>query len=217
MKTYGKTIAIAAVVSALSLPVFAMTPSSPASNGMQSSSMNQSGAQEAARMVPAKAMLSKALDSSKDQPSSMIEAKLRSKVTLSDGTVLPSNTILTGTVTTDEMHQGAMAKLALRFTHAQLKDGKVVPIKATIIDILTPGSLATGNVTTGFDDNAPNSWTDKTLAVDQLGVISGVDLHSRIASQNSAVFVSTSKHDVKLPKGSELQIAIGPAASASNS
>lgn len=222
MKTYGKTIAIAAVVSALSfpafaIPVFAMTPSSPASNGLQSSSMSQSGAQEAARMVPAKAMLSKALDSTKDQPNSTIEAKLRSKVTLSDGTVLPSNTILMGRVTTDDMHQGGMAKLALRFTHAQLKDGKVVPIKATIIDILTPGSLATGNVTGGFDDNAPNSWTEKTLAVDQVGVISGVDLHSRIASKNSAVFVSTKKHDVKLPRGSELQLAIAPAMNAANS
>lgn len=217
MKTYCKTFAITAVVSALSFPVFAMTPSSPAPTGMQASSTSQRGTHEALKMVPAKAMLSRTLDAKKDQPDSMIEAKLRNKITLSDGTVLPTNTTLMGKVTTDDMNQAGTAKLALRFTQAQLKDGKVVPIKATIIDLITPGSLANSNGAGDYDDNAPNTWTNKTLAVDQLNVISGVDLHSRISSRNSAVFVSTSKHDVKLPEGSELQLAIAPATNASNS
>ena len=44
-------------------------------------------------------------------------------------------------------------------------------------------------------------------------MVSGVDLHSKISSQNSGVFVSMKKNDVKLKAGSEIQFAIAPAAS----
>lgn len=54
----------------------------------------------------------------------------------------------------------------------------------------------------------PNSWNDGTLAEDQVGVIKGVDLHSRISSQNSGVLVSSSKDDVKLPRGTDLSLAL---------
>jgi hypothetical protein len=164
------------------------------------------------KMVPAKAMLSRTLDADKDHPNTTIEANLRNKVTLSNGTVLPSNTTLIGKITNDDMQETGTSKLALRFTQARLKDGKIVPIKATIVDIVTPNSYYGAG---GMGDNMPNSWTDGTLAVDQVGVLSGVDLHSKIASQNSGVFVSAKKHDVKLPSGSELQLAIAPAMSSS--
>jgi hypothetical protein len=38
--------------------------------------------------------------------------------------------------------------------------------------------------------------------MDQENVVSGVDLHSKISSQNSGVFVSTKKADIKLHAGS---------------
>ncbi len=57
-------------------------------------------------------------------------------------------------------------------------------------------------------DQIPNSWNDGTLAVDQIGAMNGVDLHSKIASQNSGVFVSTNKDNMKLVNGSELELAI---------
>jgi hypothetical protein len=44
--------------------------------------------------------------------------------------------------------------------------------------------------------------------MDQKGVLSGIDLHSRIASSNSGVLVSTSKSEVKIPRGTELTLAI---------
>jgi hypothetical protein len=52
--------------------------------------------------------------------------------------------------------------------------------------------------------------------LDQLDVAPGVDLHSNIASQNSGVFVSTRKDDVKLKQGSQIQFAIGPGNSGQN-
>jgi hypothetical protein len=202
MKMYCKTLAITAVISTLSMPVLAQSASGSGSQSMQSS------ANEAAQMIPALATLPHALDAGKDHLDSPIQAELSRKVTLSNGTVLPSHTILTGKITQDDMQAGGTSEFALRFDQAQLKDGKIVPIKATIVDVAQPVS--------GIDDvTASNDWTDKTLAVEEINVVSGVNLHSEIASNNSAVFVSTKKHDVKVPAGSELKLAIGPAAGSS--
>jgi len=148
------------------------------------------------------------LDADKDHLDSPIEAELYHKVTLSDGTVLPAHTVLTGRITRDDMQSTGKSEFALRFDQAQLKSGKTVPIKATIVDIARPNP--------NTDEYAvSNDWTNRTLSVRELDVVSGVDLHSEIASNDSAVFVSTKKHDVKVHAGSELKLAIGPASDAS--
>lgn len=72
---------------------------------------------------------------------------------------------------------------------------------------------ATGGVP---DYDTMNTWTDATLEVDQLNVVPGVDLHSSIASQNSGVLVSTKKDDVKLIRGSQVQLAVAPLATQAN-
>jgi len=202
MKIFCKTLALTAVISALSLPVLAQSASGPDSQSLQAS------ANEAAQMIPAIATLPHALDADKDHLDSTIEAELNRKVTLSNGTVLPSHTVLIGKVTRDDMQAAGTSEFALRFDQAQLKNGKIVPIKATIVDVRLPNS----NIAAA---SASNDWTEKTLTVEQIDAVSGVDLHSEIASNNSAVFVSTKKHDVKVPAGSELKLAIGPATDAS--
>jgi len=128
-------------------------------------------------------------------------------VTLSNGTVLPSHTVLNGRVTRDDMQAAGKSEFALRFDQAQLKNGKTVPIKATIVDITRPSSS-----TDGYD--ASNDWTSQTLIVEQLNAVSGADLHSQIAGNDSAVFVSTRKHDVKVPARTQLNLAIAQAADA---
>jgi uncharacterized lipoprotein YbaY len=199
---YCKTLALTAVISALSMPVLAQSASDPGSQSRQASA-DPSAANEAAQMTPAIATLPHIWDADKDHLDSTIEAELNRKVTLSDGSVLPSHTLLTGKITRDDMHAEGTSEFAVRFDQAQLKDGKTVPVKATIVDIIVPGFET--------DYLESNDWTDKTLSVEQIGVVSGVDLHSKIASNDSAVFVSTKKHDVKVPAGSELKLAIGPA------
>ena len=202
MKIYCKTLALTAAISALSMPALAQSAS-----GLGSSA-DAAGASEAAQMVPAIATLPHTLDADKDHLDSTFEAELDHKITLSDGTVLPSHTVLSGRITRDDMQSAGKSEFALRFDQAQLKNGKTVPIKATIVDIAHPSS--------NTDEYAvSNDWTNQTLSVEQLNVVSGVDLHSEIASNDSAVFVSTTKHDVKVPAGSELKLAIGPASDAS--
>ena len=208
MKTYSKALAFVTVASFLSIPVFAQTQGNSANPG------HLAGANEAMTMVPAKAILSRTLDANNDRSESTVEARIRDKVTLSNGTVLPTGALLLGTVAQDNMQPVGASRLALRFNQARLKDGTVIPVKATIVGLFTPGSVATDDVV-GPADNLPNTWNDKTLTVDQLSVTSGVDLHSNIASDNSGVFVSTKRHDIRLKSGSELQLAIAPARNAS--
>jgi hypothetical protein len=209
MKIYCKTLALTAVISALSMPVLAQSASGPGSQNMQASA-DSTGANQAAQMVAAIATLPHTLDADKDHLDSAIQAELNHTVTLSDGTVLPTHTILIGKITRDDMQAAGKSKFALRFDQAQLKDGRTLPIKATIVDI--------AHASSDTDDSAAlNSWTNQTLTVEQLNAVSGVDLHSEIASNDSAVLVSTKKHDVKVPAGSELKLAIGPASDASAS
>jgi hypothetical protein len=168
------------------------------------------GAQQAVQMVPAKAILSRTVDAKNDRPDSTVEARIRNKVTLSDGTVLPAGALLIGKVVQDNAQADAgKSELALLFNQARLKDGTVVPVKATIVGLYTPGSSESGN-TADPDDNIPNSWTPQTSQVEQLSVTSGVDLHSNIVGDNSGVLVSATKRDIKLHAGSELELAIGP-------
>ncbi len=157
------------------------------------------GQQEAAVMVPAEANLVKPLDSRKVQPGSQFTATLAITVHLKDGTELPRGARLIGSVSTDDMQLSGNSKLALRITQAQLKDGKTIPIKATIVGIAAPGTP---------EYSASNPWTQHTLQVDQVDVMAGVDLHSRIAGENSGVFVATKKDNVKLGSGSEFMLAI---------
>ena len=167
-------------------------------NGAAASSR---GGQEATMMVPAEANLGKALDANKMQPGKQFTAKLTETVHLKNGPELPRGTTLVGTVGTDDMQLNGNSKLALSITEARLKDGKTIPIKATIVGIAPSG-------TPEYSDSNP--WTPNTLQVDQIDAMRNVDLHSRISGKNSGVFVTTTKDDVKLGAGSEIMLAIAP-------
>jgi hypothetical protein len=194
MKGHRQALAFATVV--LALPFFAYAQNATTSDSTQADQ------HEATLMKPANALLVENLDAVKDQPGAAVSAKLQGKVNLSDGTELPKGTILLGKITTDDMQQQGTKKLALRFDQARLKDGTTIPIRATIVGFYA---------TVGGDAPPPNTWTANTLEFDQEGIASGVELHSKIASQNSGVFVSSKNDDVKLKQGSEIQFAIAHA------
>lgn len=168
---------------------------------------------ETTNVVRGVVALTKSLDAKKAQPGSTFEAKLESNIRLKNGTDLPKGSLLVGQVGTDDMNQNGNSKLALRFTEAKVKGGNSIPIHATIMEVYPPsgftgyGSGATAGGTPQSDpDNT--SFTSQTLKVDQIGAINGVDLHSNVTSQNSGVFVTTKRDDVKLAQGSQLALAI---------
>ena len=192
------SLSIAVLAAAFFLPKEVRALNNEGSSVAQNTAFT-AGQDEAMRMVPASATLDRSLDARKAKQGQQIKATLEDKVQLKNGPELPRGTELIGTVATDEMHTNGASRLALRFTQANLKDGKVVPIKATIV------SVYDANGSARFD---PNIWTPKTLQVDQEHALSGVDLHSKIADGNSGVFVSASKDDVKLPIGYGIALAI---------
>ncbi|HUN85917.1 MAG TPA: hypothetical protein VMU48_16180 [Terracidiphilus sp.] len=177
---------------------------------MAANSTQLRGEAEAKEMVPARAAVTSTLDANKLKPGDPINVKLADTVHLKNGRELPNGTRLIGVVSTDNMHPGN-SKLAIRFTEAKLKHGGTVPIKATIVGVFPPETENGQGYDVVAGDQQPNGWTDSTLQVDQIGALSGVDLHSRIAGTNSGVFVTTKKSDVKLDEGSELTLAIGAA------
>lgn len=201
-------LSTAALSLALLLPVSAQNAYAQSSQDSQNTNAPLRGTREAMRMVPARAALKQTLNADKTQPGYQFRAVLSKKVQLENGPELPAGTVLVGRIVTDDMNVAGTSKLALRFTQADLKDGQVVPIKATIVGVFPPESSNAQGYPVAAGDQVPNSWNDGTLAVDQIGVMSGVDLHSKIASRNSGVFVSTKKDDVKLSAGTEIALAI---------
>lgn len=188
------------------------TSNSKMNDNSQQSAMTSSGTSEAKDMVPAEAALARTLDAKDAKPGQAFEAKLASKVHLKDGQTLPRGTVLVGKVGQDDMNESGKSKLALCIDQARLKDGKTIPLKATIVGVYGPqaGDADTVDYQVASGDQEPNNWSRSITQVDQIGALSGVDLHSKIGSQNSGVLVSTKKDDIKLKTGTELALAIAP-------
>jgi hypothetical protein len=162
--------------------------------------------------TPAVVQLTQGLDARKLTPGATIETQLVSTIHLPDGTKLPSGTLLTATVVNDTL-QGRNVQLALRFTDARLKHGQTVPIKAMILAVAP-------NAYSDSDQDAevvPDTEDSPRSSVEVLDVVSGVDMHSRASGPNSGVFVSSTKTDVKLPSGTQMELAITPGAAATAS
>ena len=91
----------------------------------------------------------------------------------------------------------------------ETKDGKSIPIKAMIVGVNPPEEGPPVDTTT----QTANTWNYNAQQVDDVGVMSGVDLHSRMNGDNSGVFVATKKSDVKFAARSRFSLAIAPAES----
>jgi hypothetical protein len=184
-------------------------------NGMsqpsQAMANDQSGQSEAMEMVPARISLKESIDSDKVKAGDQILAVLGSKIHLKNGKELPAGTQILGIIATDAMQTNGASKLALDFNRAKLKDGTVIPIKATIAGIFPPVDGVEEGYPAEAGDDATEAWSRSTLAVDEIDALPGVDLHSKIESQNSGVLVSTKKHDVKLKYGTQLALAVAAA------
>ena len=161
--------------------------------------------QEAAKMVPANAIFLSNIDSQKLTAGTAVKVKLQGQVHLGNGPVLPAGTILSGQVVEDASQTGK-AKLALRFTQAEVKKGQPLPIKVTIFNVFQAPSET--SVTDNF--SIPNGWDKHALGIDQVDALPGIDLHSSIDSPNSGVLVSNKKSDLKLSPAYGISLAIAP-------
>ena len=186
-------------------------PAAQAHDAAKASTMNNSSTtsaeqRQAADMVPASAVLSQEIDARKVHSGEQFRAQLTQGVYLKDGAMLPKGTELIGTIDKDAMSPEGTSTLALRFTTADTKSGKMVPIVATIVG-MSPPDYST-NWDSGY--SAPSPWDGTSLSFDQIKAASGFDMHSRIAGTNSGVFESTKKDELRLSDQCQLALAIGP-------
>ncbi|MFP5234534.1 MAG: hypothetical protein ACLGSD_01420 [Acidobacteriota bacterium] len=181
-------------------------------NGSQAmSSQNQNSATSsmaANQMVPARAGLVQSINAKDAKQGQEFKVKLPRKVHLKDGTELPGGTMLIGKIGQDDMNIKGRSKLVLCIDHAQLKDGKTLPVKATIVGIYPPGAQTDEYYTPAAGDQMPNTWHKGIVRVDEIDALHNVDLHSNIDSKNSGVLVSKKDDDIKLKPGTELALAI---------
>jgi hypothetical protein len=214
MKTISRSrITLAALSMALCLPgfIYAQSEMNSQSSLNSSTTPNSNQMREARQMVPARAYLLNKLDANEMKPGAQFEARLSQTVHLKNGTELPKNTQLVGTVSTDDMQLHGTSKLALRITEARLRDGKMLPVKATIVGLYAPETENDQGYVVSPGDEEANGWNQNELSIHEVNAISGVDLHSRIDGSNSGVFVATKKDNVKIAAGSELALALAPA------
>jgi hypothetical protein len=207
---------IAMTFSATVMSVALLLPGSVLAQNNQSdpaaqTAQDQAGQALAQQMVGARVALKEDLNAAKVKPGDQVRTTLAHKILLKNGTELPAGTVILGVISTDDMQQSGTSKLALNFDRAQLKDGTIVPIKATMLGVYPPESEDASGRPVAPGDQETGDWANHPLAVNQVDALPGVDLHSRIAGTNSGVLVS-SKRDVKLHWGSEISLAIAPQA-----
>jgi hypothetical protein len=206
MKLSIGPVSLAALSVAFVMPLAAQ--SSNPSNQSTSNQATSNWRAEADQMVPTRAAIDRTLDAKDSKPGTEFTAKLPREVHLKDGSELPAGTVLVGKVSVDDLNESGQSKLALCIDQAKLKDGRTIPLKATIVGVYGPGAGRWTPYDTPLGDQVPNDWNKNIEQVDQLGAYKGADLHSTITSKNSGVLVATKEEDIKLKKGTELALAI---------
>ena len=158
---------------------------------------------EAAQMVAVRAILVNAFQTRKGQ--SNVEAFnviLVDKVRLTNGLELPPGTVLEGSASI--MKTDADTTVFIRFDKADLRGGRVIPVKVTIMGIAGPSAENVGD----YDDDEIPSWDPSILSVDEMNALGNVDLHSAIANDDSGILVSPRPKDVKISAQSQFELAI---------
>ncbi len=153
--------------------------------------------------------LTHAFDARRAAPGEVIQTRLTGTVRLADGTKLEGGSWLTAKVVRD-VAQPDNVQLVLRFTEVRLKNGTVIPIKATIVNVATYVGDTYGD-NSGYDSLlVPVKMSNPKDRIDVIGIMKGVDMHSRVSSPNSGMFVSKTRDDLKLPDGTEFELAMSP-------
>jgi hypothetical protein len=184
------------------------------SYGLVLSSFIGVGIASAQSLVGVNTKLDRTLDSKSAAVGQVVTAKLDGTVTTADGTKLARGTELIGKIAEVKNANGSPVSVSLLFTSAKLKDGKEIPVKATVLAAFPeadPVGVSLGDVAT---QQAPEKVAGDGTFNQQPGALSHVGLTSAVKSPDSGTFSSTAGN-FKLYAGTFLQVGIGPAGTAS--
>lgn len=153
------------------------------------------------------AKLVTSLDSQTAKVGQQVAVKLNDSVKITNGETLPKGTQLVGTVSEVKAAQGRNpASVTVVFNTAELKGGKKIPVKATVLAAY-PASGGDGLDVLGA---APAEVNAKFSVDQEPGALPGVTLKSSVQNPESATF-SKDNGNFKLGTGSFLQLGVGPA------
>lgn len=167
------------------------------------------------QLVGAQARLINNVDSKDATQGEVITAVLTDNVKAGDSTDLRKGTLLIGKVQdVQKSDNNGPAKLTVVFDQAKLKDGKTIPVKATLLGAFPAPE--------GYDldgDGSPAALLPQSIPatrqVDQEpGTLSHVAMHSAVQSDASGVFTSDDRN-INLKRGTQLQFALAPQAASS--
>lgn len=156
------------------------------------------------------AKLVTSLDSQTAKVGQQVAVKLNDSVKITNGETLPKGTQLVGTVSEVKAAQGRTpASVTVVFNTAELKSGKKIPVKATVLAAY-PASGGDGLDVLGA---APAEVNAKFSVDQEPGALPGVTLKSAVQNPESATF-SKDNGNFKLASGSFLQLGVAPAGAA---
>ncbi|MFZ0274182.1 MAG: hypothetical protein WB524_21480 [Acidobacteriaceae bacterium] len=170
------------------------------------------GVASAQSLVGVNAKLDRTLDSKNATVGQAVTAKLDGSVTL-DGTRLGRGVELIGKVAEVKNAEGSPASVTLLFTSAKLKDGKEIPVKATLLAAYPEVDPVGESLGDGSGLPAP-AHVDADRTFDQEpGALSRVAMNSAVKNADSGTFSSTNGN-FKLLAGTNLQVGVAPATQA---
>jgi hypothetical protein len=173
------------------------------------------GAASAQTLAGVNTRLVQPLDSATAAPGQAIAVKLDGSVKTTDGVKLPRGTELVGKIAEVKPSQnGGPASVSVVFTTAQLKGGKQIPVKATLLAAY-PGDQG---VEAQYSDATADTVADNVSGDHQVdqepGALPGVTLKAAVKDPDSGTF-SKAGGNFKLGAGTFFQIGVGSASSGS--
>jgi len=170
------------------------------------------------KLVSVNATLEHSLNSKDATQGQTVQAKLTDNAKTENGMKLDKGTLLLGKVEqVQKSNDNGPAKLSVTFDQAKLKDGRIVPVKATLLAVYPPNggnyypSTGSSSMTLGTQQESISA--DKKVDQEP-GPLGNVSMQSAVQSDTSGTFTSTDRN-INLRKGTQLQIAVAPAASGS--
>ncbi len=158
----GTGLALSTLLGAVAWPQNqpAAQPGQPSAQQSQPAAQSAPQPQRTIQMVQAQALLDKTIDTKKAKQGDPVAAKLVQGVQIPDAVALPKNTVLEGHV--DQVQASdhkSDSTVTVTFDKAKLKDGKELPIKATVLAVSEPvyAQQQAGGGPSGAPAAMPNS------------------------------------------------------------
>jgi hypothetical protein len=174
-------------------------------------------AAQSPQLVSAKAQLNENVDSAKVTQGETITAKLTSNVKSAGEMELAKGATLIGKVEQVQKPAGGRpAELGIVFDQAKLRDGQIIPIKATLLGAYPADDdfyYAEGGYAEPLVPQQPHVIAADATFDQTPGLLGRVELRSNAESDVSGVFTSKSRN-INLDRGTQFQVAIAPEAPA---